>query len=62
MTETQTSGAENDCQGQVEEEQLQYDPPRLTTQVLKLGRSRGYQPRQRTKNNAASLLGERNQA
>ena len=41
---------ENDCQGQVEEEQLQYDPPR---------RSRGYQPNSRTKNNAASLLGER---
>ena len=53
---------ENDCQGQVEEEQLQYDPPRLTTQVLELGTEQGISAKQQDEEQRGLLVGGENQA
>jgi hypothetical protein len=53
---------ENDCQGQVEEEQLQYDPPRLTTQVLELGTEQGIPAKQQDEEQRGLLVGGENQA
>ena len=50
------------CMLQVEEEQLQYDPPRLTTQVLELGTEQGIPAKQQDEEQRGLLVGGENQA